>query len=176
LRDPTAAGELSTLMFGQEVARSPENVALNAMALDQMRDKKLDTLDMLQSLPAQPTGASGAQRALVKAANDKQDLSALADAAHDKGEAAALVQDEIAAEAKGKDKKAREKAEAKAEKARAKGDVLGEVLNRTIKLITDWVKPRLKSDPPITKSKKGLINWLEKKIRERVTQVIRDGN
>jgi hypothetical protein len=174
MKDAQAAGELSALMYGQEVARSPENVALSAMAMDEMKDKKLSTPDMLKSLPAGPTGASETQRQILQDAKAGKDVDMIAQAKVDKAELAAQEQDDLAAT--GKNKAVRKAAEQEAAEIRAVGGTYQEVLNRTVKLITDWINTKLKTDSPVTKTKKGFTNWLEKKIRERVKQVIKDGN
>jgi hypothetical protein len=174
VKDAQAVGEMSALIFGQEVARSPENVALAGMALDMKKEKNLDTTAMVKMLPAGPTGASQAQRDLVEAAKKGEDLKKVAKEAKERGDAKAK---KLAKEARkmgpGKQRDDKRKA---AKKARAIGEAPGEVLKRTVKLMTDWIRSKLKSGGPATKTEKGFINWLKKQIRDRVEQTIRKGN
>jgi hypothetical protein len=177
MKDPQAAGELSALMYGQEVARSPENVAFSAMAMDEMKDKNLSTPDMLKSLPAGPTGASATQREILADAKAGTDVVAKGKDKADTAEKEAQKLEKDAAKMKGPALKIdREIERDKAKEVRAKGGTYKEVLDRTIKLVTDWINTQLKSSSPVTKTKKGFTNWLEKKIRERVNKVIKDGN
>lgn len=142
---PAVVGDLTSLMYGQEVARNVENVAFSTMALDLMDRERVGTMQAVGMLPFQPKGASSMQGEVLAAA-ERGDL----------GRTENSMRDGTA-------------------KGDANADLFAEIRRRTVDLVTRWARSELRESLPPTKTKKGFTNWLEKRIRMQVERVIKDG-
>jgi hypothetical protein len=165
--DAQTHGELDVLTLGQEVARHRENFAFAVMTRDLMEQRALGLKTAGQSLPAQPTGAKRAQEALLEGAQGG-DLKAPGRAIVAEAEARAVVQETKKTPNPKAAKNARDTAQTEVK-------TIEEIRKRAVNLLTSWIKARLKSDAPVTKTKDKFLAWARKVIRKRLSDFINTG-
>jgi len=167
--DAKKLAELDILFHGQEVARHPENAAFGLMARDLVEQEKMDLAGVAAAHPAEPTGALKAQEAVRNAAR-QGDTSAAARNIRAAAEAKAIEQETRKVKpSSSAAKKTREAGERDAGRA-------DDVLQRSIALITTWIKSQIAAGkPPVTKTKPKFLKWIRDAIRTRLHKYISKG-